>query len=255
MFERTRIKLRVDRALDDFDILSDIGQRDRLDPNAFSDALIGAIAHVARVDVGRWVGDEPVPNRGTQGSGWLWGRNVLITAAHVIDCRDEGEVATDAERAAQARSLVASFDGGPRLGRELYFYSPPDAWDLAMVLLEPMDREPSPLAISGAPIVAEPICMLHFPRGKFDLSIVDSRVAGTGGIEFYHTCDPDEGSSGAPVFDLRFRVRGLHAGYKVIDRSRPDLAAFVKKYDGKDVINYGRTLTGLERIFEAAYGL
>jgi endonuclease G len=174
---------------------------------------------------------EPVVS---YGSGWLIGRNHVMTNCHVVEARAAGEARPDpADFRAQAEGIVAEFDfdtqsTGPGFTRCVVALERFDAaLDYAVLRLasaaEGETREPLLLRSSGFTLSREdpfPVNIVQHPRGAAkQFAIRDNLAATLTDQELTYFTDTEGGSSGAPVCDDAWRVVALHRGSRFVAHS------------------------------------
>ncbi|HMF93042.1 MAG TPA: serine protease [Vicinamibacterales bacterium] len=141
-------------------------------------------------------------------------RHLLITNAHVI-CRDDVENPyPGSSRSADVQVRFQVLGVKSTLGSVVWSSEPGDLdCTIATVTSVPADAAPLPLAPSAVRMTEPPPRMLvigHPRGGDLVFSLQDNYlVACTDRLLQYRT-PTEPGSSGSPVFDMRWRVVGLH---------------------------------------------
>ncbi len=157
------------------------------------------------------------------GTGFLVAPGILLTNQHVLE---NDAIAYD--------SFVVFGDEDGRvlpnpvrrncLCRPDIFFATDENLDFCFVAIEPEDGEPSTEVYGFLPLIGgegkiqrgDRLAAIHHPRGnRRSISLHRSYLVAiqSGGVYdpyFWHTCDTEEGSSGAPVFSLEWEVVGLH---------------------------------------------
>ena len=157
------------------------------------------------------------------GTGFQVAPGILLTNEHVIGSEN---VAFD--------SFVVFGDEDERvlpnpirrncLCRPDLFFAKDDELDFCFVAIEPETGDPSPEVYGYLPLIGgegkiqrgDRLAAIHHPGGnRRAISLHRSYLVAiqTGGdydAFLWHTCDTEEGSSGAPVFSLDWEVVGLH---------------------------------------------
>ena len=110
---------------------------------------------------------------------------------------------------------------------------PDGPWDLAVIrLAQPLELPAAPELVREPPGQAFAVHVLHHPHGTqqtgqpmvWSIGKLDAQL-GTPPVRYLHDANTLEGSSGAPLFDQRWRVIGVHqAGARVVPRAQ-DAAA------------------------------
>jgi endonuclease G len=161
------------------------------------------------------------------GTGWLITPDLLVTNHHVIEARDLGESASDADLRAQAVATRVEFDyvTPDRAGTEvavasLEAWSVTSALDYAILRLgerqNPDDRPPlRPLRerVTMPERDAPPVLLniiQHPLGGPKMLAFRNNQLARVTQSELWYCTDTLRGSSGAPVLDDEWRVVALH---------------------------------------------
>jgi V8-like Glu-specific endopeptidase len=174
---------------------------------------------------------EPIQSKGT---GWLIGKQYLITNHHVINARSESEpLAEEADLKMQAENTIVEF-GYDELGVSV----PPApveslaAWvpwsatpplDYAILKLkEPSSQTPltlAPKALEQAAKNILPVNIIQHPRGNPKaLGIRNNLVSSLEEWELRYFTDTDHGSSGSPVCNDDWRVIALHRANKYLHK-------------------------------------
>lgn len=180
-----------------------VGSDDRVDVHWLHRGQQAAAA-VGRIDV---LGPFDVPL--SSGTAFVVAPGVVLTNHHVLP-RDA--------IAARARLLLGyerSVDGQVhpgtplRLDPDTLFLADPTL-DYALVAVDGVC--PSPLFISLAPVAADvPLVVVQHPgAAPKQLSLGHSHLASQADGFLHYSADTRRGSSGAPVFDLSWRVVALH---------------------------------------------
>ena len=185
------------------------------------------------------------------GTGWLLGRNCIITNHHVINARSPGEAdasATDFDLQALNSSVEFDYDD---------LNSPPPSiactrliasdrtLDFAILELDaaklPLNRPPLPL--STVPVVIDqgtylPVNIIQHPGGQTkQIAIRNNLAARIDGINLSYFTDTEAGSSGSPVCNDQWHVIALH---KAAVKHQTKF-----KYQGRDTawVNVGTPIT------------
>lgn len=167
---------------------------------------------------------EPVYYLGT---GWLLAGALLITNHHVINARNEGEVAAaQTDLGLQATAMEVRFDFDDEgLEGAVVAVSALEAFDVkldyAIVRLAANTREP--LRPAAQPLQREagsyiPVNIVQHPAGQSKkYAIRNNLVSAVAATELRYFTDTRPGSSGAPVFNDAWDVVGLHRGSTYAD--------------------------------------
>jgi hypothetical protein len=161
---------------------------------------------------------------GWHGTGFLVGKNLLVTNHHVFNSvlvANAASVEFDYE--ASKEDLLTSIGGlKPPTKRfkvdpqRLFVTSPTqDGLDYTFVWIdEAASNEFGFLVMERASFTAEkfdPVFVIHHPRGRLkEASLDDTEVLRMRSTVIHYAADTDYGSSGAPVFDKRGRLIALH---------------------------------------------
>ena len=205
--------------------------------------LQGALAvgnSVARVVVPRFDNGKPVSLPGglrweAKGTGWLIGKQYLITNHHVVNARSDGEAdASEADLRLQAAKTRVEFaydkeDATPTLAEveELAAWSPryqAPILDFAILKLkQPSERAPLTLAPSSLRLLADnqmPVNIVQHPKGNPKMiGVRNNLVASLEDLELRYFTDTERGSSGSPVCDDGWRVVALHRANVYLDKN------------------------------------
>ena len=161
------------------------------------------------------------------GTGWLIAPDLLVTNHHVIEARDFGESANEADLRVQAASARVEFDylTPDRAGTEvnvskLEAWSEKSALDYAVLRLGerqgPDDRPPlrllrEPLAMPGREDPPVLLNIIQHPLGGPKMvAFRNNQLARVTQHELWYCTDTLRGSSGSPVLDDEWRVVALH---------------------------------------------
>jgi V8-like Glu-specific endopeptidase len=213
-----------------FEQTKDLTRTDML-PFAFLTQGARVGRSVARLAVPRYEGGEPVIFKGKPktylGTGWLITPDLLVTNHHVVNARDDGTHAAEADLRLQAGKTQVQFDyENPDAAIESEAVTELAAWapldgplDYAIVrLAQKQDATRPPLRLRREAMKL-PADVAEYPA----LNIVQHPLGGPKMVAFrnnqvvqvmdgdlwYYT-DTQRGSSGAPVLDDDWRVVALH---------------------------------------------
>lgn len=178
---------------------------------------------VARLQTPRYDGEVKSATVAYWGTGWLIGKDLLITNHHVFNARDKNEMpASAADFAAQALGTTVEFDlnsdGGkstPAMIRELV--TSDAALDFAIVRIDQVtDRQPLALVRTPLKIAARdtvPLNIIQHPEGKPKrIAIRNNLATPSVGSDLRYFTATLPGSSGSPVFTDDWKVVALHRG-------------------------------------------
>lgn len=190
--------------------------REIIAPAALLEILARRRRAVARITVGEG-------RSALSGTGFLVGRNLLLTNNHVLDSADAAhdatvefdyEVSSDDLLAGTASPLAAKkFKLEP--GR-LFVTSPvAGGLDFTFVWIdEAAEREQGCIPLERASFTVkrgEQAFVIHHPRGEpKQVSLDDTDVLNIQSTVIHYSSDTDYGSSGAPVLDRQGRLIALH---------------------------------------------
>lgn len=152
--------------------------------------------------------------------------NEVITAAHCIDHRDVSRTAAYFDYYSKSEKFSNPY---PVVGVKMNSAEQ----DLAILVLE---GQPGlkygfyPIA-KKAPVLGEALVVFEHPGlDEKSVSRKNCKIADLDAIEFHHTCDTENYSSGAPVLNTRYELIGIHQGSI--------------SFGGDSNLNYGRFVTG-----------
>jgi V8-like Glu-specific endopeptidase len=208
-----------------------IGLDDTLDLDFFGRGLEVARA-VAQIAVARFDNGVPKTVAGgpwvSRGTAWLPAPDLAMTNHHVVNARMHGEpAASDADflRQAQSATLTFDFDAREAEGTRLNVLRPvafSRSLDYALLeLAAPVDR-PIPL-IQPALVELDAtsrmtVNIIQHPRGEHkQVAFRNNLVSAADDTTVRYFTDTDQGSSGSPVCDDRWRVVALHRGARHTD--------------------------------------
>jgi endonuclease G len=208
-----------------------IGVDDSVDLAFLNEGLEVARA-VALVTVPRFeAGQQVMVNGGPwlmRGTAWLIAPTLAITNHHVINARTNDEAPAgddDFEHQARGSSLRFDFDAVDSDGTKASVaravsWSP--ALDYALLELTDAVDRPIP-AISGSEVVVDEttrmaVNIVQHPRGEYKrVAFRNNMVTFADAETVRYFTDTDEGSSGSPVCDDRWKVVALHRGARRVD--------------------------------------
>jgi len=209
-----------------------IVHQDDMVPFGFMQGGVTAGASVAKLSVPRFENGQKKLSGGAPviylGTGWLLGKNLLITNHHVVNARNEGESAaddTDLKLQAAATKAKFDFDGDNMQGQETGVDSL-EAWDsqLDYAVLRISGSTRPPLRRVGKPLQkAEadayiPVNIIQHPEGTAKkMAIRNNLVTASTETDLRYFTDTKQGSSGSPVLDDQWRVVALHRGSTVAE--------------------------------------
>lgn len=200
--------------------LERIIHRNDMLPLAFAEGMVAVSAAVAHLTC--WTvrdGDTESPSFGT---GWLIAPQLLVTAFHVVRCREEYEDLTPDDLSRQVASLEVRFDYHTHTERGaacsvVDLVASCGELDYAIVRLDvasslrPLRVRTKPLQIS--PAVPVPVNVIQHPSGGPKMfGIRNNLAAGSTDSRLRYFTDTERGSSGAPVFNDRWEVVAVHTG-------------------------------------------
>jgi endonuclease G len=175
---------------------------------------------------------EPIKYSGT---GWLIGKQYVITNHHVINARDDQECpASEADLITQAKNTMISFDYENKDEEQTCKKVKVDSlseWssygknglDFAILKLEkPSERQPLVLAPQWLYENVEglPVNIIHHPDwGPKKASARNNSVYEIDKLYISYYTDTSTGSSGAPVFNDDWKVIALHRNAKKLPTS------------------------------------
>ncbi len=234
-----------------------IYQDDMVDLSFVMGAL-NAAKSVARIKVPRFDNGVQRKINSTpyvfQGSGWLISPSLLITNHHVINARlDQEGMAAQSDLERQALESTVSFDYDDDqsavvdCGIEAFELANVDLDYCLLRLKTPPVRaalklEPTKVQINATSYL--PVNVIQHPGGKAKkLAIRNNLAAAADDDTVRYYTDTDQGSSGAPVLNDRWRVIALHRGALFVDEA---------KFQGKDTayVNFGSQITRILRDIE-----
>lgn len=154
------------------------------------------------------------------GTGWLLGKELMITNHHVINARKNGETdASEDDLKFQAEHTEVIYDdnwenaepGKTINGMALLAYN--KELDYAVVRIPATGRQPLtaltvPVVVSTASV---PLNIIQHPRGKSKkYAIRNNLLSGGNDRDLRYFTDTDGGTSGSPVFNDSWQVVALH---------------------------------------------
>lgn len=207
------------------------GLDDTLDLDFFGRGLEVARA-VAQISVARFDNGVPAIVAGgpwvSRGTAWLLAPDLAITNHHVVNARRDGEPAAaeaDFLRQAQSSTLTFDFDAKEAEGtRVAVARSVAFSRSLDYALLElaaPVDRpvphlQPSIVELDATSRMT--VNIIQHPRGEHkQVAFRNNLVSAADDTSVRYFTDTDQGSSGSPVCDDRWRVVALHRGARHTD--------------------------------------
>jgi endonuclease G len=184
------------------------------------------------------------------GTGWLIGRDLIITNHHVINARETGEApaaSNDLDKQSIGVSVLFDFDsdGSPTENLSVSKLEVADPkLDYAILRLHKIPTNRQPLSSSMqdptmTPTSYVPMNIIQHPRGlPKRIAFRNNLLSGCELDSFRYFTDTDFGSSGSPVCDDAWRVVGLHRGAQQVSGV---------KFQGKDTafINFGTPINRL----------
>ncbi len=183
-----------------------------------------------------------------QGTGWMFGPDLLVTNHHVINARLSHEAnasATDFERQGLETSVDFDYDSGktPTSAKVSAVVAFSVDLDYAVLRLKSGDgRPPLKLARERTQVQATtylPVNIIQHPRGMLkQIAFRNNLVSGADHNTVRYFTDTDYGSSGSPVFDDEWKVIALHRGARYADNV---------SFQGKDTayVNYGSQIQSI----------
>jgi V8-like Glu-specific endopeptidase len=175
---------------------------------------------------------QPIQSKGT---GWLIGKEYVITNHHVINARSEGEpLASESDLKKQATSTAVQFDfdgvGVDVIATEVESLAAWVAWnatpalDYAILKLkEPSPRDPltlAPQALLEAAGDTQPVNIIQHPGGNPKaLGIRNNLISSLEEWELRYFTDTMRGSSGSPVCNDWWQVIALHRATKYVHKN------------------------------------
>jgi len=158
------------------------------------------------------------------GTGWLIGKQHLITCNHVLDARSAEESArapiSESDFNLQLQNSTIEFDyyepgnSNTTLGKiEKLALSVPDLDFAILKLSEPIDREPLTLSPKGVNVSGEPVIIIQHPEGNvMQIAREQNNIHSIDNYRVKYFTDTLGGSSGAPVLNEKFEVVAMHNG-------------------------------------------
>jgi endonuclease G len=218
-------------------------------------------ASVALVSVRRYDHQQPSRKPPVEGTGWMIGPRLMITAHHVVNARGDGEAdASDPDLHKQASSATATFDydgeghEGRRIEVDALEACDPQL-DFALLRLK-TDPEVPPLELAEHPPRIDerhhpPLNIIQHPQGRPKQVALRNNLATTAKgrpTDLGYFSDTEIGSSGAPVFDDNWRVVAIHRAYAPL--------AKVENFQGHQtaVANVGTRMDKIREYLQAKHG-
>lgn len=229
-----------------------IGTDDTVGIGFLAEGLRVALA-VALIRVPRHEQGQPVMAHNgpwvSSGTAWLLAPTLAITNHHVINARREGEAdASDADFRLQAENAALRFDfdaadaDGVRVAAKRLVATSTSLDYALLELASPAGRPvprlaPSIVNLDRTSRMA--VNIVQHPRGEAKrIAFRNNLVSATDDTTIRYLADTDQGSSGSPVCDDRWRVVALHRG-----------AVFVSgvQFQGKDeaFVNFGSQIRAI----------
>jgi len=198
-----------------------LAQDDML-PVGYLQAGLAAARSVARLLVSRYENGEEQTKR-YWGTGWLLTDTLLITNHHVFNARDGNEAAAAAaDFRKQAMGAAVQFDldaadGASEPAEVVELLGADENLDYAIVRLKAGQNRPGLLVdwspFSLRPSDVAPLNIIQHPNGQpKKIAIRNNLATAAASPELRYFTSTLGGSSGAPVFNDKWRVVGIHRG-------------------------------------------
>lgn len=198
-------------------------------------------ASVARLIVTRYENGHKVTFPGSAqpiqsfGTGWLIGKQYIITNHHVINARSEGEPnSSESDLRKQAENTIVQFDYDSEnaagvisavesLSTWVEWNATPDLDFAILQLEEPSPRTPlllAPQALQQAGEKNLPVNIIQYPGGNpKSLGVRNNLISSLDEWQLRYFTDTMRGSSGSPVCNDNWQVIALHKATKYIHKN------------------------------------
>ena len=199
---------------------------------AFLESGFKAGIAVGQVLVPRYENQQPLLDNGKpvqyRGTGWLIGRDLIITNKHVINARSGNEPpATEADLRLQAANSLIHFDFNAHNLQGTYakcieLLASDTSLDYAILKIETQPlRHPLPLLAETISISAENVPVVNIIQHPFGdakkVALRNNHIFDAHYPKLRYFTDTEGGSSGAPVFNDQWQVIALHRASTIVD--------------------------------------